>query len=762
MKLLVSGCVALCLAAMLSFPLALADESALVEGPDPWPREITAENGDRLVIHQPQVDRWADDVLEARTAVALHLSGEEDPIYGALRVRGDTRTNLDTRLVTVANVRILEARFPSTGALTQAAVLARLRSVFPTGPTDIELDRLLENVERTQLQSRIPATELGPTVPEVIVAHEASRLVLIDGEPVLHVIPTTALMHVVNTKWHILLETATGTYFLRLGDGWLMSSDLASVAWRRATRPPRDLDRIPADHPRAEARDTPVNPSTGAPRIYVRTEPAELVVVEGATELSPIAGTSLLYVINTRSDLFFHLRDSRYYLLAAGRWFRAQRLEGPWAEVEEALPEDFARIPRTHAKATVRVSIPGTPEAEEAVIVAGIPRRSVIRRTEASVTVTYDGTPRFARCSGSQVAYAVNTSYDVVRVDTRYYCCHQGVWFAAVSALGPWTVCDDVPRVIYTIGPRCPVYRVTFVYVYEATPELVVVGYLPGYLGLYVSPRRRVVVFGTGWRYRPWVHAGVWYGWPLSFGIGVSYHPYLSGFVFGASYYSPYVVRPLRSTWYPLTAQYHVRYRTTNVYARWGSRVIHGHATWLRRQHVTGARGTVGGFGARPPPTIRRTRPSTRSTPRPRSDLYAGPDGRVYRRNSGGWQRLDGRTWRSVPTPPRTPTTQPRTRTTQPRTRTTPVRPPGKAGPRTTPPRATPPKAVRPRPRLPSRLERDARARQIGTERVRQLDRWRRTAPSIRQPVRPKKQPRVTQPRRRAPDPPSSGRKRRR
>ena len=33
----------------------------------------------------------------------------------------------------------------------------------------------------------------------------------------------------------------------------------------------------------------------------------------------------------------------------------------------------------------------------EAVIVAGIPRRSVIRRSEASVTVTYDGSPRFAR-----------------------------------------------------------------------------------------------------------------------------------------------------------------------------------------------------------------------------------------------------------------------------------------------------------------------------------------------------------------------------
>ena len=37
----------------------------------------------------------------------------------------------------------------------------------------------------------------------------------------------------------------------------------------------------------------------------------------------------------------------------------------------------------------------------------------------------------------------------VIRVDDRYYCCHEGVWFEADGPEGPWTVCVDVPEELH-------------------------------------------------------------------------------------------------------------------------------------------------------------------------------------------------------------------------------------------------------------------------------------------------------------------------
>jgi len=736
MRYLAWGVALLATACLLPAIVEAADESPAIRS-DAWPREFTSAEGDRLTVHQPQVDRWENDVLEARVAVALQLAGEDEPLYGALWIVSDTRTNLQTRVVTVGNVRIAEARFPATGTRDPAVVRRHLDTLFPQGPVDISLDRLLANMERTRTQAQVGSAEFGSVLPTVFVEEGDARLVLIDGEPALADIEGTGLLYVVNTDWHILLERGTGTYFLSLGDGWATSPGLLDGTWQRASRPPLGLERIPAGHVRAGAARTPVDATQPVPRIRVCTQPAELVALRGPARFSPIAGTSLLYAIDTQSDLFFHARTSRYYLLASGRWLAAPELRGPWTLFDGDLPEDFARIPASHAKGSVLASVPGTPAAEEAVILAQIPNRAVVQRTSATVDVTYDGEPQFVRCPDAPVAYAANTSYDVVFVEGRYYCCHQGVWFVSPTPRGGWQVCDLVPRVIYTIGPRCPVHRVTYVYVYGSTPDLVTVGYLPGYLGLYVSPRRRVVVFGTGWSYRPWIRAGVWIGWPLTFGVGVTYNPWVSGFVFGVSYYTPIVRRPMRATWYPYTAPYHSRYRTTSAYARWGPSVIHRHDEWLQRSHVMDARGDLSGFGTRRVGT--RVPAPTAPAAATRSDLYVGNDGRIYRRSGATWQRREGTTWRSVvSSPPSAPPTGP--------TRDTPTRTTPRPGTRASPGVVRPPAPVT-TPNVRSRLDLDAQARQLGTQRVRQFQTWRRTSPSIQQPVRPAPAtPRVVRP----------------
>ena len=74
-----------------------------------------------------------------------------------------------------------------------------------------------------------------------------------------------------------------------------------------------------------------------------------------------------------------------------------------------------------------------------------------------------------------------------------------------------------VPEVIYTIQPSSRLYYVTFVHVYGYTPEVVYVGYTPGYLGTVVEPDG-VVVYGTGYSYTPWI-GNVYYAVPDTYGV---------------------------------------------------------------------------------------------------------------------------------------------------------------------------------------------------------------------------------------------------
>ncbi len=52
------------------------------------------------------------------------------------------------------------------------------------------------------------------------------------------------------------------------------------------------------------------------------------------------------------------------------------------------------------------------------------------------------------------------------------------------------------------IPPSSPLYDVRYVHIYDYTPDVVYVGYLPGYLGCY--PYYGTVVYGTGYRYGSW------------------------------------------------------------------------------------------------------------------------------------------------------------------------------------------------------------------------------------------------------------------
>ena len=135
----------------------------------------------------------------------------------------------------------------------------------------------------------------------------------------------------------------------------------------------------------------PKDPKTGerpvlekgeVPQIYVATRPTELIVTQGAPDYVPIEGTQLLYVKNTDADVFRYLDNDKLYVLISGRWFEATSLYGPWKFVPgTSLPADFKNIPDTSPKALVKMSVPGTPQAQEAVISASIPHTAWVSAT---------------------------------------------------------------------------------------------------------------------------------------------------------------------------------------------------------------------------------------------------------------------------------------------------------------------------------------------------------------------------------------------
>jgi hypothetical protein len=572
-----------------------------------WPRKFTG-GSNTFAVYQPQIEQWHGNQLEARAAIAL-TEGQAQPIYGVLWFTARTEIDKVNRLVTMADFRITKVSFP--GANDKASFYQELmQQRVPKASEAIALDRLMAELV-TQPEKQTAGYQLKNDPPRIFFNTQSSILILIDGSPVLRPVKDTSFSRVINTRVLILKDESKGKFYLHLMDGWMESADVIGP-WTIAEDVPADLNKAmtltiatkQADLLDGAAAGSDKKPSLkesaklyALPTIYTSLEPAELLQTEGDPQIAPIEGTQLVYVTNTENDIFVDTATQDHYVLFSGRWFRSKSMKGPWEFVAgNKLPADFARINPLHAKASVLVSIPGTPQAKEALIANDIPQTATITRNGTSLHVDYDDHPRFESIEGTTLRYAINTPTPVIAVSSNsYYAVQNGVWFTAFTPAGPWVIAASVPSVIYTIPPSSPVHNVTYVKVYGSTPEAVYVGYTPGYYGTVVSSNN-VVVYGTGWYYPPYVGTH-WYGWPYTYGYGV-------GFAWGSSsgwsvaygvgygwstYYYP-------ALWYYPAAGYYAYggVAAANVYGHWGNVAYSGtRAAWANPYTVNYGRGGV-------------------------------------------------------------------------------------------------------------------------------------------------------------------------
>ncbi|MCK6454251.1 MAG: hypothetical protein L6R19_25880, partial [Alphaproteobacteria bacterium] len=503
----------------------------------PWPRAVKG-TGLNLLVYQPQVEAWDGNRLELSAAVGLDVDAGSaaDQHFGRVRLVALSDVDKDRGIVQLRDVRVTRVDLPTAphraseidrALEQQAGVVARVVSL-----EQLQSSLAIAKAQRAQDQE----VEVANEPPVILFSTTPAVLVLLDGEPVLR---STApgIDRVINTN-ALLLRDAAGRYMLRVGGHWAEAESLQGP-WTIKYANTAALDQI-RDQVLQETAvdllddDDQPGPYGVLPDIYVSEVPAELLQTDGEPQFLPIPDTRLLYVANTASDIFVDTATQDHYVLISGRWFRARTMDGPWSYVDSAsLPEDFRRIPEAHPKGGVLVSIAGTPQAQEAAIANTIPQTATIDRQNVQFQPVYDGEPQFQPVEGTPLHYAANGPVPVLRVDPHtYYAVDDGVWFTAPAPVGPWVVAEYVPPVIYTIPVYSPVHYVTYVRVYGHTPRHVHVGYTPGYLGTYVS-RRGVVVYGTGYRHRPWV-GRTYYAAPATYGGGAGFAAgAFTGFVLG-------------------------------------------------------------------------------------------------------------------------------------------------------------------------------------------------------------------------------------
>jgi hypothetical protein len=587
--------------------------------------------------------------LHARAAVSVETTASPVERFGVVWFSARADVDKANRLVSLAEFRIDKVAFPSEPdrAAEYQQVLERR---LPREMSRISLDRIQAALAITDAQrggSAAPQVVKNDP-PRIIVSTTPAILVLVDGKPVLRQVEGTSipLQRVVNSWALILIDQKSGKHYVRALKRWFEASTLDGP-WTVAQRPPAALDAAIQTVERGQRVNLLDEPSPDVkeaaargvmPTVYVSTVPAELIQTKGRPDYEPIEGTDLLHVENSSANVVLDPADQRHYALLSGRWFRSASLtEGPWEYVpHDKLPAAFARIPAAHPRGAVLASVPGTPQAKEALIDNSIPQTAEVNRSTTTFKATYDGTPRFQAIEGTSLQYAANSPVPVIQVDSKtYYALKDGVWFVANAPMGPWTVATSVPAVIYTIPANSPLHYVTYVHVYGSTPQTVSVGYTPGYYGTVVVPSN-VVVYGTGYVYPPVYVGSYWYPPPVTYGYGAGFGwGAVTGFAFGAA-----ATAVWGGSWGccydDIDIDRNVNINRNDAYNRWNQSQVRSNLE-SRAQSMTPEQ------RQQAQQRVQSRAPSGSASRA--NDVYAGRDGSTYRRGAEGWEQNTGQGW---------------------------------------------------------------------------------------------------------------------
>jgi hypothetical protein len=690
-------------------PQASAAQSAAAAS---WPHTIQREGG-TVTVYQPQAIEWPDRKrLKARAALSITGPKHPKPLMGTIELTLATTVDGAAGIVKLSDPQLISSHFPALDTQQAAALETKIRETL----AQMQIREVpLASVLLSLKQLPVAAVPVNNAPPVIFYADRPASLVVFDGEPVLVPAGKSALTYAVNTNWGVFIDH--GSWFLLNNGVWLSASQVGGP-YQAITKLPESFQALKKEPEFGSvARYIPAKALPAkyvAPQIFVSQKPAEIIVTAGPASLRAVTGTGLQRVVNTPNVLFFHAAENLYYVLLSGRWFSARAFAGPWEFATDRLPADFSLISPTGPDAAVLASVPGTIASQEAVLGAQIPQTATLKRDAAKITVIYSGPPHFVALPGTTLLYAVNTNTYVLQVQKTYYVCEGGAWFFAPAPAGPWILADSVPAVIYTIPPNSPLYPVTYVHVYAATPAVITFGFTAGYTLGYVSSG--VLVYGTGYYYPPVIIPGpvpIFYPYPYTYAGSVWYNPSTGAWARGGTVYGPYggvakggtAYNPATGAWAqgaaiygpnggagawsaynPSTGSYahgssswsngsgtgnasYYNARTgvsgstnqnVNPYGRWGSSTFAGPNQTVNTQSQANSNGRAGSFnsssGAKGAGYQNAVSGGSGGAVKTQSgDVYAGHDGNVYKHTDSGWSKYSDGSWNAVQPPANRP-----------------------------------------------------------------------------------------------------------
>lgn len=608
-----------------------------------WPHEIQTDKG-LIVIYQPQPEKLDGNILKARAAVSVELTGSDEPQFGAVWFDTRLETDRDKRMATIVDVKVTQMRFAVKDEKKEAQLRKLLETEIPKWRLPLDMDRLLASLAITE-QQVASAEKISVEPPKILFVEEPAVLISIDGEPRLQEVDGTRLMRVINTPFTMLFDTSSKAWYLSAGKGaWYTASDIDGN-WTVTKGVPEDVAKLEPEETADSGKTDQDDKEDGqTPRLVVATVPTELISSTGKPEYTPIKGTDLLYMSNTDSDVLMLTDSQENYVLLSGRWYASKNMEGPWRYVAgDTLPEDFAKIPEDSEMGTVLYAVPGTDLAREAVLDSQLPQTAAIERKKATLKVEYDGQPKFEIIEGTSLQYAVNTSTPVIKADKKYYAVDEAVWFVADKPDGPWRIATSVPDEIYTIPADSPMYNVTFVHVYKVTDDTIYTGYTPGYTNTYVY--NTTIVYGTGYYWPGWY--GSWYyPRPATWGFNVRWNPW-SGWGLGLSYSTgPFTFSIGRGSWYRGGWWGPGRYHSYNRGYRHGYRngSYSGYRAG-RRSDANLYRSERNKARASSITAADRDKVRTAAASNRPNNVYADRKGDIHRKTDKGWENRSKNSW---------------------------------------------------------------------------------------------------------------------
>ncbi|MCX6251685.1 MAG: hypothetical protein NTX61_13150 [Bacteroidetes bacterium] len=678
-----------CIYATMITLLLFCNFGFAIAGSIDWPKQIITDKA-TILIYQFQPESFAGNILSSRAAVSITKAGETQPVFGAIWTEARVNTDRESRMVTLMEIKIKDVKFPSAIPAEKIEKFkALLEEEIPKWDLEFSLDELLSSLKVNEAAVKV-SENMNNDPPDIIYSKLSSILLIFDGDPKFVQIPKSDLKKAVNTPFFLVQDTKSGNFYLFGGNFWYATMDLLNGNWT-SVDPPKAVKKIQEElnaeadkqsNPNEEKNETDAKPVA---QIYVKTTSSELIQSDGEPNFAPIQGTNLLYMTNSDNEIFMNIDKQQYYVLLSGRWYISPAISGPWTFLPaDKLPSDFANIPEGNEKDIVLASVPGTDAAQEAILDAQLPQTAAVDRKSANTSVQYDGDPKFEQIKGTNIYRGINTNSTVLLYQKVYYVCDNAVWFTSIGPEGPWIVATTLPDEIQKIPPDDPAYNVKYVYIYDVQPEIVYMGYTPGYMGCYIYGP--TVVYGTGWRYHSWygnfyyprpytwgfsMHYNPWTGWSMGYNMTTGffnwgYGPHYHGGWWGPPHYRPpyfvpfnhyYGPRPLmiKHTNIPINNYYRNNSQTRNIYNNVGKgvrpysrqQVQEPSTRQIQKESKPPAGRDKAGTqpGQKTGQTGVRTSPGKAPVP---NNVITDKNGDVYRKKGNIYEKNDGKGWKPV------------------------------------------------------------------------------------------------------------------